>query len=269
MSEKQALRPFIPSWLDDAGLSQAEFRLYCHLCRRADNKTGIAWPSYAAMIKTCGGGKTTIRRSIESLSERGLIEKLGKPFGDTCRYRILSSIVPPQGQMRDSNSSATGTIEAGPIVPPQDCNSSTTGTPIVPPQGQEGNPSKVIQRRVSIRESSTEGIQFAQWFKSSLPESVKLQDNWQQSFAKTYDDLVTLDKRTPEQILKVSRWARTDSFWQTNFMSPSKLRKRNRDAITYFDVFAEKMKQPTGNNPSKPITQADLGGRTSKNTEEL
>ena len=97
---------------------------------------------------------------------------------------------------------------------------------------------------------------------------MNLKANWQQSFAESHDDLVRLDNRTPEQICEVSQWARTDSFWQTNFMSPSKLRKRNSDGITYFDVFTEKMKQPTS-QLFKPITQAALGGRTSKNTEEI
>ena len=41
--------PYIPAWLDDAGLPLAEFRIYCDLCRRADNTTGEAWPSYDAM----------------------------------------------------------------------------------------------------------------------------------------------------------------------------------------------------------------------------
>lgn len=147
MSENQ--KPFIPSWLDEAGLSQPEFRIYCHLCRRADNATGTAWPSYGAMIETCGSSKMTIRRSLGVLEERGLIVKLGKPFGGSCRYQVLSSMIPPQGQMEAANSTTTGTIEAAPIVPPQDRNSTTRGTSIVPPEGQEGTPKKVIQRRLS------------------------------------------------------------------------------------------------------------------------
>jgi len=156
-------RPFVPSWLDDFGLSQAEFRIYCHLCRRADNQTGIAWPSYASMIEVCGAGKTTIRRCLDRLAsvEVGLITKVGKPFGGSCRYKILTAIVPSGGQLSGANSSATGTIEGTPIVPPQDCNSSTRGTPIVPPQdsnssargtgrvSKEGHPIKVIQLRTS------------------------------------------------------------------------------------------------------------------------
>ena len=147
--------------------------------------------------------------------------------------------------MDTANSSTTGTIEAVPIVPPQDRNSPSGGTSIVPPQGQEGNPKKVIQRRLSKSEVSSDGIQFAQWFKSTLPKTVNLKANWQESFAKEYDDLMQIDKRSPEQIMAVCRWARTDSFWQKIFMSPAKLRKRNGEGIQYFDVIAEKMKAPS------------------------
>jgi hypothetical protein len=106
---------------------------------------------------------------------------------------------------------------------------------------------------------SQEGVQFAQWFKSSLPETVKLKANWQESFAKTFDDLVRLDGRSPDEIRQVCKWGRTDPFWQSNFMSPAKLRERNPSGIKYFDVFAEKSKpsQPT----PKQTPTINMGGR--------
>lgn len=242
--------PFIPAWLDDAGLSAATFRVYSHLARSADNFTGIAWPSYQRMTAICGLGKSTVRRCLEELEGRKMIAKSGKPFGGSCRYRVFP-IVPPQGQMEDANSSTTDPIEAAPIVPPQDCNSPSDGTSIVPPQGQEGSPKKVPHLRSPKRDNSPEGIQFADWFKSTLPETINLKANWRESFAKAYDDLVRLDNRSPDEIRKVCQWARADSFWKTNFMSPLKLRDRNKGGIQYFDVFAERMKQPSANG-SKP-----------------
>jgi hypothetical protein len=146
-------KPFIPSWLDEAAMSPAEMRVFVHLLRSADNSTGIAWPSYERMTAICQLGKSTVRRCLEELEGRKLIAKAGKPFGGSCRYRVLP-IVPLQGQLEPSNSSTTGTIGNPPIVPPQDCNSPSDGTPIVPPQGQEGNPKKEIQRRKSKAEVS-------------------------------------------------------------------------------------------------------------------
>ena len=110
--------------------------------------------------------------------------------------------------------------------------------------GCKGNPEKGIHRRVI--NSSSEGIQFADWFKASLPETINLKANWQESFAKAYDDLVRIDKRSMEGIKEVCRWARMDKFWKTNFMSPSKLRDRNKDGIIWFDVFVEKARAAKG-----------------------
>lgn len=150
------MKGFIPSSLDDAGLSPSEFRVYCHLLRSADNDTGVAWPSYKRMTEITGMGKTTIRRAIEELERREAVRKIGKPFAGSCRYQVFP-IVPPEGQKETPNSSTGGTIEAPPIVPSQTRNSSVSGSPIVPPEGQEGNPKKVIQ----LRESKGDDLPFS------------------------------------------------------------------------------------------------------------
>jgi len=145
------VKAFIPSQLDDAGLSPAEFRVFCHLVRNA-NKQGIAWSPYRRMIEITRLSKSTIRRCIETLeADHKLIRKVGKPFGGSCRYR-LTAIVPPEGQKAASNSATRAPIEAAPIVPPANRNSSTRGTPIVPPEGQEGYLLKGIHLRVSNKE---------------------------------------------------------------------------------------------------------------------
>lgn len=82
-----------------------------------------------------------------------MIAKAGKPFGGSCRYRVFP-IVPLQGQMDVANSSTSDPIEAAPIVPPQDCNSPSDGTSIVPPQGQEGYPLKVPKKKVPQNEDT-------------------------------------------------------------------------------------------------------------------
>ncbi len=260
MSENQ--KPFIPAWLDDYGLTHAEFRLYCHLCRRADNATGIAWPSYQSIQDSCGLSRKTVWRNLKDLEAHGLIAKVGKPFGGSSRYKILSSIVSSWELLSDSNSVTGGMNDDSQSFPSGNSNRSPHDAPIVSPGEREGNPSKVIQLRKSKREISPEGIIFAVWFKSSLPATTNLKAGWQQSFAECYDELVRLDKRSPEEIRAVSQWARMDSFWQPNFMSPAKLRKRNGDGITYFDVFTEKMKQPTSSHsPQASAPSVNTGRR--------
>lgn len=50
-----------------------------------------------------------------------------------------------------------------------------------------------------------------------------------------------LDNRTPRQIAEVFKWANNDHFWQTNVLSPAKLRKQ-------FDQLEIKSKQVTRND---------------------
>jgi len=47
-------------------------------------------------------------------------------------------------------------------------------------------------------------------------------DKW----AEHIEDLITINKRTPEQIEKVIRWCQADDFWQNNILSTNKLRKQ-------------------------------------------
>lgn len=271
--EQQAKRPFIPAWLDKSGLNQAEFRIYCHLSRSADNETGIAWPSYDSISKACFMARNTAWRTLRSLESKKFIRLIGKKFGGSNRYQVLFPIISNETPLEavPSNEAATVSNQA-PLEDWQSSqmeysNSIKSDTPTVSDLRQEGSPKKVLQRRKPTREVSPEGVQFAQWFKSSLPETVNLKSNWQQSFAKVHDDMIRLDNRSSEEIRKVSRWARTDPFWKSNFMSPEKLRKRNPSGIQYFDVFAERMKQPNGHQ-SKPAATVDTGARPS-NIKEL
>ena len=248
-------KPFIPAWLNQAGRSQADFRVYCCLVARADIKTGIAWPKADTIAADCIMARNTVWKSLRSLEECGMIRRVGKPFQGSSRYQVLTSTGANGTPIDDATSANEIPIEDSPTsaneTPPIGANEILQSAQM---DSREGITNKSNQRRVTKRENSLEGNQFAIWFKSSLPESVNLKANWQESFAKVYDDLVRLDNRKPEQIREVCRWARTDSFWKTNFMSPAKLRDRNPGGIQYFDVFAEKMK-PTGQTSNPPTQQ--------------
>ncbi len=74
---------FIHSELDDLGLSLQAFRVYAHLARRRNARTGTAWPSYATIGETCfrpnfpKASQTTLRRkamaAVKELVGRGLV----------------------------------------------------------------------------------------------------------------------------------------------------------------------------------------------------
>lgn len=91
---KENPKAFIPAWLNNLQLSQAEFRLYCNLAARADTKTGVAFPQSSTIAADCLMAKNTVWKTLQLLTEKRLIQRLGKPFGAANRYRVL---IPPIG----------------------------------------------------------------------------------------------------------------------------------------------------------------------------
>lgn len=224
------------------------------------NESGTTWPSIATLADDSGFSRTTVKDALRTLRRMGLVtsEARTDEEGDPTSNRYVlhlggvgrgtphpSQDAPHPGQ--DTPHGRAGDARQVGREPPPILSIEPT---IEPTGGHVGNPLKRTHRRGFNPEASPEGIQFAHWFKATLPASMNLTGNWQESFAKAHDDLVRLDKKSPEQIRNVCQWARTDSFWQTNFMSPAKLRKRNGDGVTYFDSFSEKMK-PTAVLKSK------------------
>jgi len=85
------VRPcFISARLDDAGLSWAAFRIYCHLARRAGTK-GQAYPSIREIKRTCGGRRETIITALRELEERGMI-MANRKWGVTSTYKLTDPL---------------------------------------------------------------------------------------------------------------------------------------------------------------------------------
>jgi len=71
-----------------------------------------------------------------------------------------------------------------------------------------------------------------------LPKTEKQGETW----LETIDKLHRIDGVPYEHIVEIVKWAREDEFWSSNFLSLTKLRKKNKDGIKYIVVFSEKMK---------------------------
>ena len=73
---------------------------------------------------------------------------------------------------------------------------------------------------------------------------ISLKDLFGENYLTSDKTKVMFDKLlktySKDEILKATFWARTDDFWKTNFCSPTKLEKKNKDGVTYIDVFLEK-----------------------------
>ncbi len=99
---------------------------------------------------------------------------------------------------------------------------------------------------------SERGAKFAEWFRTLLPQTVRLAPGWQKAWAKCYEEMIRLDRREDREIAAVCRWAREHDFWRRNFMSPLKLRQRNASKVLYFDVFAEGISADSGSATAMP-----------------
>ncbi len=78
---------FIHSAFDELGLTTSEFRVYCHLARRAKN--GCCRPGHDSIAKICRLEVKTVRRVIEALAKRRLL-KVEHRQGDTNVYHLIS-----------------------------------------------------------------------------------------------------------------------------------------------------------------------------------
>lgn len=80
---------------------------------------------------------------------------------------------------------------------------------------------------------------------SFFPDNIrnKLTEKEKLSLIDTIDKLKRIDKYTEDQILKAVKNGRNDEFWSKQFLSLSKLRKKNGDGVKYIDIFLELNKE--------------------------
>lgn len=74
--------PFIPAWLDDAGLTAHQFRIFCRIARR-----GVCHESLKNMAKGCHMKRQTAQDALAALVEINAVVK-EKRFGRTSIYTL-------------------------------------------------------------------------------------------------------------------------------------------------------------------------------------
>ena len=139
---------FIHSALDDAGLSPAAFRVYCHLARRTLHSRMDKWPSAPAMAKVCRVHKDTVWKALKELIERGMIERESRT-NTTSRHIITSPTKWTKERVGGKEGSAEN--EGRPTA-------ENEGRPPAESKGHEGNPEKVIQGRTAGGASDTPAV---------------------------------------------------------------------------------------------------------------
>lgn len=137
------------------------------------------------------------------------------------------------------------------------------GEPSPPPSPKKEKKKKGEDVAADIAALPKEATKIYFWFLDLIPESITknltLKDQY--SWTKTIADLCLIDHHNYIDICKVIKWARADHFWQDNFKSLTKLRKKDDNKQMYFDRFKElmlkdqqpkeKKQQPTYVKPKK------------------
>jgi hypothetical protein len=84
---------------------------------------------------------------------------------------------------------------------------------------------------------------------SFFPDHLKPKEEKQRvSWLSDIEKIKRLDKIPFEVLEKIVSFGRKDQFWQKNFLSLLKLRKKNREGVMYLVVLSEAMKSKKGSN---------------------
>ena len=89
---------FVHSMIDDFKLSAAEFRIFCHLHRRQNRKTGTAWPSVDAMAQTCRLAKRTVIAAIQHLERHNMLDVIRRKGAKT-QYAVKDRLADTKNWM--------------------------------------------------------------------------------------------------------------------------------------------------------------------------
>lgn len=140
---------FVHSRLDDYGLTPAEFRIFCHLSRRASDRNRYAFPSVTSISKICQIGHNLVREALKNLQAFRMI-KVEAMAGKPNHYFINSD--PEDWTKKETaaeDSTPTETGRGSDLTPPE------TGRTPLPKQG--GDPSLNRETKVIQLRKSTEG----------------------------------------------------------------------------------------------------------------
>lgn len=212
------------------------------------NDDGGCWPSLTNIARRCSLSRQGILDQIADFERLGWLKVERQP-GKVNHYTLKLP----------NPSTALTSQPRGPVNLVDHYPSTALTGPVNPVDPNHKEPSEEPSKG-KVKVVSEEGIKFATWFATLLPEAdkVRLAKNWLNRWAEAYDDMLRLDNRTKEQVIAVCRWARADSFWSANFLSPVKLRHRDSNGILYFDRFLIKANEQT-NRHQKPSGSRNQG----------
>lgn len=239
-------------------ISPTDTRLYFYL---VDTCSSLGWKnpfghSDRYLAAKLGMSVNSIRDARIRLRDLGLIkfeipEKGSKGIGGQMKYKLIESTVSKIDTVLDTvldtdsntdNATDTDTVS--------DTNNKQNKTK----QNKEGLPRK--------KEFCSDVLglnEFASEFFEKKYIGIKS--------AVTFEKLLKVEKYTPNKIKEAIKNARSDSFWESNFLSPVKLRSKDKNGVLYIDIFL-KLK-PKTNNSNKWERPGQIMRPTDQKREEI
>lgn len=188
---------------------------------------GICFPAVETLAKKARMTARHVRRVLRELEEKGEIRS--QPNAGPHGVNVYKITLGEDKMSGDIGVPSPRTFSAS---PPDMHVLQTVIDPSIEPSKKED-------------ELTLEAARFVEWFIAELkatgaPEP-RVTPGMRTSWAGAYEKMRRIDGRSKEEIVKVCRWARRDPFWSGNFMSPAKLRQKNKDEVFYYDVFLNRI----------------------------
>lgn len=175
--------------------------------------------------------ENTIVKSLVKLRAMGLIKDVSfdgrnrimraciGEYVEKCQSQAASDLNPKQGVIKITGS--VGFLSHPSYIESKE-ESKEEITPPIPPHLEEDNATKVAEKKDKfsapheVKETSDAMVQTLKEEKPNYKAPSNL-SQWNVSI----DQMIRLDGRTPEQIIRLFRWAVADTFWQAHMFKPN------------------------------------------------
>lgn len=126
---------------------------------------------------------------------------------------------------------------------------------------QETVKPKKQKKELVISIFNDEANKFCEWYlEKHHPSNIQVTDKIKKGWVDTYRKLREIDNKTKDEIKNATIYGRTNDFWKRQFLSPNKLRSKNKEDIMYIDVFLAQLSVPTADKTLKTERIYDPSG---------
>jgi len=208
------------------------------------DKHGACFPSTAGIAKATKLSERCVCEHLGKAEQDGWIEKMLAGYNGKGWKRHKYLAVIPDKVGKDVAHDSDKALTEGQYDSHEGTDSDAEGTDSDDIKAlTEGQSNKLVNRTKNTRkifsQNSNEFRLSEMLYALLVNINPKLKKPNFQTWAKHIDRAIRLDKRSPEDLERVMRWALADSFWQSNIQSTSKLRKQ-------FDQLYMKMRKESG-----------------------